>query len=56
MEKERRMGVIVAPIPTIHTMRSLWLTVLVIIGIFSYLPIVTAFGAGEIPDYAIIKG
>jgi len=37
-------------------MRSLWITFFVILGILACLPVVEAFGAGEIPSYATIKG
>ncbi|KIM22867.1 hypothetical protein M408DRAFT_332726 [Serendipita vermifera MAFF 305830] len=36
-------------------MPSFW-KILLILGLISYLPLVTAFGAGHIPDFAAIKG
>jgi len=37
-------------------MRSFWFTIFVILGAIACLPLAHAFGAGEIPDYAAIKG
>jgi Heterokaryon incompatibility protein Het-C len=37
-------------------MRSFWFTISLIVLIFAFLPSAHAFGAGEIPGYAFLKG
>src|SRR4051794_36314469 len=37
-------------------MRSLWFTIALIVLLLAFLPSVRAFGAGEIPGYAFLKG